>query len=98
MLLKTRDDLDSVLSQVGLNEEPKMLGMHLSEIEAEADNILDLLIVVRSYARAGDGETGQETLAELTIALEHLLHHAKEAVPMLQKQLDLEELAFTEEL
>ncbi len=98
MLTKVRADLDDVLTQVGLDEQPVMLGMHLAEIEEEADNVLDLLIVVRANARAGDPAAGQETLAELTIALGHLLHHVQEAVPLLQKELDLEELAFTEEL
>jgi hypothetical protein len=85
---KTHDDLDTVLIQVGLTEQPRMLGMHLAEIEAEADNLLDLLIVVRAHARTGDPEAGQETLAEVTVALEHLLHHGQEALPMLQRQLD----------
>lgn len=89
MSTKTRDDLDTVLAQVGLEEEPRMLGMHLSEIEAEADNLLDLLTAVRSYARTGDPVAGQETLAELTVALEHLMHHAQEALPALLRQLDL---------
>lgn len=89
MLTQTRDDLDTVLVQVGLDEHPHMLGMHLTEIEEEADNTLDLLTALRSYARTGDAVAGQETLAELTVALEHLIHHAQEALPALLRQLDL---------
>ncbi|MFN8490639.1 MAG: hypothetical protein U0350_23820 [Caldilineaceae bacterium] len=97
MIIQARANLDEVLTQIGLDEQPKMLGMHLSEIEEESDHILDLLTVVRVNARTGDAEAGQETLAELTVALGHLLHHVREATPLLQKQLDLEELALTEE-
>ncbi len=97
MITKTRLDLDEALTQIGLDEEPRMLGMHLSEIEEEADHLLDLLTTVRVYARTGDTEAGQATLAELTLALGHLFRHAREALPLLEKQLDLEELAFTEE-
>jgi len=85
----TRPALEIVLTQVGLDQDPSMLGMHLSEIEEEADNVLDLLTVVRTYAHTGDAEAGQVTLAELTVALGHLLHHAQEALPLLEKQLDI---------
>jgi len=84
-----RPDLATVLTQVGLDEDPSMVGMHLSEIEEEADNVLDLLTVVRTYAHTGDAEAGQVTLAELTVALGHLLHHAQEVLPLLEKQLDI---------
>lgn len=89
MVTQTRDDLDTALVQVGLDEQPHLLGMHLAEIEEEADNTLDLLTALRSYARTGDPVAGQETLAELTVALEHLIHHAQEALPALLRQLDL---------
>ncbi len=94
----TRPGLDTALIQVGLDEQPRMLGMHLSEIEEEAENLLDLLTIVRTHAHTGDAVAGQETLAELTVALDHLLHHAREALPLLQKELDLEELIEVEEV
>jgi hypothetical protein len=64
--------------------------MHLSEVEEETENILELLILVRTHARTGDAVAGEGILVELTTALEHLLHHTQEALPMLRKQLDLE--------
>lgn len=66
-----------------------MLALHLSEIEEEADKALDLLMSIRSLARRGEAEAEQEGLAELTISLEHLLHHTQLALPMLQNELDL---------
>ena len=98
MLTKTYTDLEMTLTQIGLSNEPWMLGMHLSEIEEEARNMLDLLATVRRLGQQGDIEAGQETLAELTVVLGHLFHHAREALPILEKQLDLEELASIEEL
>ncbi|MGH2541933.1 MAG: hypothetical protein ACRDIB_04000 [Ardenticatenaceae bacterium] len=65
--------------------------MHLSEIEEEIGNIFELLTALRVRARCNLAEEGQDTLVELTIALEHLTHHAQEALPILNKQLDLDD-------
>ena len=86
---QTREELNVALKTVGLSENVNLLAMHLSEIEEESGNVFDLLTALRSHAHQGDAGAGQESLAELTIALEHLLHHVKEVLPDLQKQLDL---------
>jgi hypothetical protein len=64
--------------------------MHLSEIEEEAENVLELLIVLRNNAHHRDQAQAQETAAELTIALEHLEHHVRELLPRLQQHLEIE--------
>jgi hypothetical protein len=89
MVTLTKDALNLVLKVIGLDENVSLLAMHLSEIEEEANNALDLLTSLRAHAFRHDAEAGQEALAELTIALEHLLHHAQAVLPGLQKQLDL---------
>ncbi|HRJ44500.1 MAG: hypothetical protein KJZ86_13285 [Caldilineaceae bacterium] len=87
---RTEDEMQAVLTAVGLALENGLLGMHLSEIEEEAENILETLSVLRAYAWREDENAGQETLAELTISLEHLLGHVQHAVPILQEELDLQ--------
>lgn len=63
---------------------------HLQEIEEEAENVLDLLTVLRTDTYRADADSAQETAAELTIALEHLQSHIQALLPTLQKQLGLE--------
>ncbi len=92
MAMQLRDEMKLALETLGLQEEASLTGMHLSEIEEEADSVLDLLITIRAQARQHDIETGNDTLAELTVALDHLLHHVQEVLPGLHKQLDLEDL------
>ena len=86
----TRPDLADAMAKIGLDQEPAMLGMHLTEIEEEADNLLDLLILVRTHAHTGDPLAGELALVEFVTALEHLMHHAQDALPSLRKQLDIE--------
>lgn len=90
MATTVRDEFNLVLEAVGVHENVKLMAMHLSEVEDEAGNVLDLLTLIRSHAYRGDVQAGQESLAELTIALEHLFHHIQRLIPDLQKQLDLE--------
>ena len=90
MMTQVRDDLKLALEHVGINKQTSLLGMHLDEIEGEANNVLDLLVSLRAHAYRHDMAAGQESLAELTIALEHLFHHVQGALPTLQKELNLE--------
>jgi hypothetical protein len=90
MATTARDEFNLALEAIGVHENVKLMAMHLSEIEGEAGNVLDLLTLIRAHAYRGDVEAGQESLAELTIALEHLFHHIQQLIPDLQKQLDLE--------
>jgi hypothetical protein len=91
MAVELQDELALVLKTAGLNEQTALLAMHLSEIETEAGAVLDLFATLRSHAYRGDAEATQETLAEFSIGLEHLLHHIREALPPLQKGLDIDE-------
>ncbi len=85
------DELQATLEAVGIQEESGLLGMHLAEIEEELGNIFELLTTLRVRARCNLVAEGQDALVELTTSLEHLTHHAQEAIPMLNKQLDLED-------
>jgi hypothetical protein len=73
-----------------LKDDSKLNAVHLQEIEGEAENVLELLTVLRTDTYRNDETAAQETAAELTIALEHLQHHIQELLPSLQKPLDLE--------
>jgi hypothetical protein len=90
MTVEIEDELNLALTTVGFTEKIDLLAMHLSEIEEEAGNVLDLLTALRAHTYRGDAAAGEEALAELTIALEHLAHHLNEALPNLQKQLEIE--------
>jgi hypothetical protein len=90
MSIQLQDDLIGALETAGFHDDRNIIGMHLGEIEAEAENVLDLFTVLRSHAHRDDVVATQETLAEMTIALEHLLSHIQSALPGLQKQLGIE--------
>ena len=79
-----------VVTAIGFEGHESLLAMHFAEVEEEAENVLQLLAVLRRDARYGGQSEAQETAAELTIALEHLLHHATALLPRLQEQLELE--------
>lgn len=79
-----------VAQTVGFETDTNLMAMHFSEIEGEAENVFELLAVLRNYAYHGDQAGAQETAAELTIALEHLYHHVGELLPRLQTQLEIE--------
>jgi hypothetical protein len=80
----------SVAQTVGFEAESNVIGMHFSEIETEAENVLELLTVLRSNTHHADRVEAQDTAAELTIALEHLYHHTAELLPRLQGLLEIE--------
>jgi hypothetical protein len=90
MATELQDEMNLILKTAGFGEQASLLAMHLSEIEDEAGATLDLLTTLRSHAYRGDKEATQEALAELAIALEHLLHHVHEALPGIQKELNIE--------
>lgn len=79
-----------VMTAIGFEEDADLMAMHVGEFEEEAENVLELLTVLRVDAREKDGTYAQGTAAELVIALEHLAHHLGELLPRLQKQLDIE--------
>lgn len=67
-----------------------LMAMHVGEFEEEAENVLQLLTIMRAAARQEDATAAQDTAAELVIALEHLAHHLNEFLPPLRAKLDLE--------
>lgn len=80
----------SIMTTIGFEEDADLMAMHVGEFEEEAENVLQLLTVLRADARDRDATHAQDTAAELVIALEHLAHHLGELLPRLQKQLDIE--------
>lgn len=86
----SQDIWQEVSELLNLQEQSGVPAMHLQEIENEAENVLELLTVLRTDSYRADANSAQETAAELTIALEHLQHHIQELLPSLQKQLDIE--------
>ncbi|MEK6573136.1 MAG: hypothetical protein AABZ58_02310 [Chloroflexota bacterium] len=82
------NDFALVVKIAGLGKNQSLISMHLTEIEAEAETVLELLTVACSHAFRGDADATQETLAELVIALEHLSDHVHHALPELQQQLE----------
>lgn len=76
--------------QLLMLKDTGLTAAHLQEIEEEAENVLDLLTVLRTDAYRTDADSAQETAAELTIALEHLQSHIQALLPILQNQLGLE--------
>jgi hypothetical protein len=93
MATDTHDEISLALGLAGVESEVNVVAMHLTEVELEADRVLDLLATLRSMARQGDATRTEETLAELVIALEHLAHHAQAALPTLQRELELDSAA-----
>lgn len=87
------DEMSEALQRVAITRDARLNGAHLAEIEEEASNVLDLIIALRVAARENDAEAGQESLAELVVALEHLVDHARSVLPSLKAQLDLEDEA-----
>lgn len=85
----TKNLWEEVCRLLALPDAP-LSAVHIQEIEQEAENVLDLLTVLRTDAYRTDAAGAQETAAELTIALEHLQSHIQMLLPILQKKLDLE--------
>lgn len=80
----------AVMTAIGFEQDADLMAMHFAEFEVEAENVLELLTVLRSDARNNDPTSAQDTAAELVIALEHLAHHLNGLLPPLQTHLDLE--------
>jgi hypothetical protein len=86
----TQDIWQEVCGLLGLAGDGGLTAVHLQEIETEAENVLELLTVLRTDSYRSDANHAQETAAELTIALEHLQDHIQSLLPQLQKRLDIE--------
>ena len=79
-----------VMKALDFDEDADLMAMHVGEFEEEAENVLQLLTVMRAAARQEDATGAQDAAAELVIALEHLAHHLNEFLPPLRAKLDLE--------
>ena len=94
MITQIENELALIIKVAEIDETKSLVSMHLSEIEEEAEKVLELLAVARSHAFHNDTDATQETLAELVISLEHLSHHVNHALPELQKQLDIGDVEY----
>lgn len=80
----------TVMATLGFETDADLMAMHFAEFETEAENVLQLLTVLRADAREQDASLAQDTAAELVVALEHLAHHLGELLLPLQTQLGVE--------
>lgn len=79
-----------VMKALAFDEDAAMMELHVGEFEEEAENVLQLLTIMRAAARQEDPDSAQDAAAELVIALEHMAHHLNEFLPPLRAKLDLE--------
>jgi len=86
-----REELEMLLQRIGLTAESNLIALHLTEIEEEADAILDRLTLFRAHARNNEAELAQESLVELAMTLSHLQNHVQTILPDLERVLDLED-------
>ncbi len=89
-MLDTREHLQALLETV-ISQDANLLSMHLNEIEEEAATFLNHLSVFRSHASRGHAESSRRVLVDLTLSLEHMLHHVEDAVMILNRELDIGE-------
>jgi hypothetical protein len=78
------------MKALDFESDADVMAMHVGEFEAEAENVLQLLTVMRSAARQGDETGTQDAAAELVIAFEHLAHHLNAFLPPLRAKLNVE--------
>ncbi len=90
MRIATETVWPAVVSAMGFEQDADLIAMHLAEFEIEAENVLQLLTVLRADARETDDSFVQDTAAELVVALEHLAHHLGELLLPLQTKLGVE--------
>lgn len=86
--LDTREYLQALLEKV-IREDTNLLSMHLSEIEEEAAAFLNHMLAFRSTASREELEEARRALVEITLSLEHMLHHIGDAVTILNRELDM---------
>ncbi len=86
-----REELQDLLTQVGLPTQANLTAMHLTEIEEEVANFLDQLVAFRSHARHHDSAAAQEALVEISLSLQHMADHIQAVTPMLDHDLGIDE-------
>jgi len=84
-----REQLQNLLTQTISSEQVNLIAMHLTEIEEEAAHFLDQLITFRAYARQNDSVAAQETLVEISLALQHIADHIQTVAPLLDEELGI---------
>ena len=84
-----REQMQNLLTQTIISEQVNLIAMHLTEIEEEAAHFLDQLIAFRAYARQNDSIAAQETLVEISLALQHIATHIQTVAPLLDEELDI---------
>jgi len=94
-MLKTaytsKEQLKDLLAQADLSDQAELIAMHLTEIEQETANFLDQLIAFRAHARQGDSAAAQESLVEISLALQHITDHIQTVTPLMDKELDIDD-------
>jgi hypothetical protein len=86
---EVREQLQDLLTQVGLSNQVNLTAMHLNEIEAEAINFLDQLTTFRAHARHHETTAAQEALVEISVALQHMANHIQAMIPLLESELGI---------
>lgn len=92
-MLKTdyqvREQLQNLLDQAGINSQVELTSTHLTEIEQEAATVLDQLTAFRAHARHQDTAAAQDSLVEISLALQHIADHIQAVVPILDQALGI---------
>jgi hypothetical protein len=85
-----REQLEDLLMSMGLSEQTDLVAMHLTEIEEETANFLDQLTAFRAHARHQDSAAAQETMAEISLSLQHIADHIRAVTPILDRELEID--------
>ncbi|MEW5958327.1 MAG: hypothetical protein AB1801_11415 [Chloroflexota bacterium] len=88
---EVREKLQDLLTSVGLSDRADLVAMHLTEIEEEGVNFLDQLTAFRAHARHRDSVAAQETMVEISVALQHLADHIQAVTSILDRELGIDD-------
>ena len=83
------DSMENTLSQSGIDARKGLLAMHMAEIAEELHNLTSLMGDLHLQAANQNSDDAQDTLVDITLSLEHLVHHAQYAIPEIEIQLDI---------
>lgn len=87
-----KDRLKGILASGGI--ESSLLAMHLAEIQESAGTVLEYVTSLKE-----DGKQRQQIrdiLIDLTLSLDHLVHHSEDALALLEPELGLEDVVTLE--
>lgn len=81
-----KDRLKGILATGGF--EDSLLAMHLAEIQESVEAVLEYMKSLREDAKRK--QEIRDTLIDLSLTLDHLIHHSQEALTMLEPDLGLD--------